>query len=123
VSTPIPDTGESQTRPSSQGLKRSVSGIVTCSKGRRRDNWGECDDFCVECSVGGCCRTDGVAIPSTAIREVILEGENIGSALSFDGRLQVAQLSHFNGALSSLGNISNKRGEGVARGREIQRFR
>ena len=118
----IHTSGESQTCPSSQGLKRSVSGIETCNEGRRRDNWYECDGFRVVCSDGGCCRTDDVVILSISIREGILEGEDIRSALFLDGRLQVAQLSHFNGSPSSLGNALNERGVGVARGRGTKRF-
>lgn len=55
-------------------------------------------------------------------RGEILEGDDI-IALFLDGRIQVAWLSHFNSARSSLGNMPNKRGEGVARGRKIKRFR
>lgn len=115
--------GESQRCRSSQGMAHSVCGIVTCSKGRRRNNWHDCDGFWVDCSDGGCCRTDGAIVLSISICEGIIGGEGIISALFPDGRLQVAQLSHFNGSPSSPGNISNEIGVGVARGRGIGHFR
>jgi hypothetical protein len=119
----IHTSGESQRCRSSQGIARSVSGIVTCSKGRRRNNWHDRDSFWLDCSDGGFCRTDGAIVLSISICEGIFGGEGVRSALLPDGRLQVAQLSHFNGLLSSLGNVSNKTGAGVTRGREIGHFR
>src|SRR5882757_5919866 len=119
----IHTSGESQRCRSSQGMARSVSGIVTCSKGRRRNNWHDCDGFWVGCSDGGRCRKGGAIVLSISICEGIFGGEGSGSALFPDGGLQVAQLSHFNDSPSSLGNTSNKRGAGVARGRGIGHFR
>lgn len=61
---------------------------------------------------------------STSICEGIFgEGSTLILVAIRDGRLHVARLSHFNGSPSSLGNLSEKKGVGVARGRGIGCFR